>query len=103
MALTMMMMMMTTKVRPGLKTRVRVPELMDDPGLDPREHARALAGLRRINALSRSDAILRPPLRDRPDARILIRPRVATGSGDVPPLAARFRKAGPRPNCPAAM
>lgn len=32
-----------------MKTRVMVPELMDDPGLCPREHARALAGLRRIN------------------------------------------------------
>jgi 2-polyprenyl-3-methyl-5-hydroxy-6-metoxy-1,4-benzoquinol methylase len=29
-----------------------VPEQMDDPGLCPKEHARALAGLRRINRLS---------------------------------------------------
>ena len=91
------MMMMMMKVRPGLKTRVRVPELMDDPGLDPAEHARALAGLRRINALSRSDAIPWPPLRDL--ARRLNRPLrvldVATGSGDVPlRLIARFRAAG---------
>lgn len=70
---------------------------MDDPGLDPVEHARALKGLRRINAWSRSDAILWPALRDL--ARGLERPirvlDVATGSGDVPlRLAERFRKAG---------
>ncbi|MDR3635284.1 MAG: methyltransferase domain-containing protein [Isosphaeraceae bacterium] len=34
--------------------RDRRPELMDQPGLDEREHARALAGLRRINRLSRT-------------------------------------------------
>lgn len=32
-----------------MKSRIMVPELMDDPGLCPKEHARALAGLRRIN------------------------------------------------------
>jgi SAM-dependent methyltransferase len=85
------------KVRPGLKNRVRLPEWMDDPRLDRLEHRRALAGLRRINTLTRSDAPLWPPLRDL--ARRLNRPirvlDVATGSGDVPlRLAARFRKAG---------
>lgn len=35
-----------------LSRRDRQPEVMDQPGLDPREHARALAGLRRINAIS---------------------------------------------------
>lgn len=35
-----------------MKSRVLVPERMDDPGLDPQEHARALAGLRRINHFS---------------------------------------------------
>ncbi|HVK14644.1 MAG TPA: methyltransferase domain-containing protein [Gemmataceae bacterium] len=82
---------------PDLKVRVRVPELMDDPGLPVREHVRALAGLRRINALSRSDAILWPPLRDlaRRSNRPLRVLDVATGAGDVPlRLAARFRKAG---------
>jgi SAM-dependent methyltransferase len=36
----------------GLQRRDRQPEVMDQPGLDPAEHARALAGLRRINAIS---------------------------------------------------
>ncbi len=35
-----------------MKHRNLVPEKMDDPGLCPREHERALAGLRRINRLS---------------------------------------------------
>ena len=34
-----------------MKNRLLVPELMDDPGLDPVEHRRALRGLRRINAI----------------------------------------------------
>jgi len=38
----------------ALKQRDRQPEVMDQPGLDPAEHARALRGLRRINAISRS-------------------------------------------------
>ena len=33
--------------------RDRRPEVMDQPGLDPEEHDRALQGLRRINAISR--------------------------------------------------
>ena len=33
--------------------RDRKPEVMDQPGLDPAEHDRALRGLRRINAISR--------------------------------------------------
>lgn len=35
-----------------MKQRYLVPEKMDDPGLCPVEHRRALAGLRRINRLS---------------------------------------------------
>ena len=40
----------------ALKQRDRQPEVMDQPGLDPTEHERALRGLRRINAISRSSA-----------------------------------------------
>jgi len=36
----------------ALGGRERRPELMDQPGLDPAEHARALRGLRRVNWLS---------------------------------------------------
>src|SRR5690606_32364894 len=71
----------------GLAHRDRIPELMDDPGLDPGEHRRALAGLARINRVSGSAGVLWGPVRglargqpDRP-LRVL---DVATGSGDVP-------------------
>ncbi len=36
----------------SLKHRILVPEKMDDPSLDPIEHRRALAGLRRVNWFS---------------------------------------------------
>ena len=70
----------------GLGRRERIPELMDDPGLDPAEHRRALAALARINRVSNSAGVLWPAVRNL--ARQLGRPLrlldVATGSGDVP-------------------
>ena len=42
----------------SLRERHLVPEKMDDPGLDPSEHNRALAGLRRINRFSGTAAQL---------------------------------------------
>jgi hypothetical protein len=74
------------------------PEVMDQPGLDPREHAGALRGLARINFWSHSAGILWPPLTalaremsPRP-VRAL---DVATGGGDVPiRLWHRARRAG---------
>ena len=70
----------------NLARRHRVPELMDQPGLDAREHARALRGLRRINVLSRSSAILWPAIarlaRDRPGPPIRVLD-LASGGGDV--------------------
>ena len=82
----------------ALATRERIPELMDDPGLDPSEHRRALAGLARINRFSGSADVLWPPIRDlakqcpREPIRVL---DVATGSGDVPiRLALRAKRAG---------
>jgi 2-polyprenyl-3-methyl-5-hydroxy-6-metoxy-1,4-benzoquinol methylase len=73
---------------------------MDQPGLDPSEHAAALRGLARINWFSGSARILWRPLSrlarensGRP-LRIL---DLATGSGDVPLLLwQRFRRAGLR-------
>jgi 2-polyprenyl-3-methyl-5-hydroxy-6-metoxy-1,4-benzoquinol methylase len=59
---------------------------MDQPGLDPAEHARALRGLGRINRLSRSDAILWPAIARLARAsqgtpiRVL---DLASGGGDV--------------------
>jgi 2-polyprenyl-3-methyl-5-hydroxy-6-metoxy-1,4-benzoquinol methylase len=40
----------------ALNNRDRQPEVMDQPGLDPKEHAKALSGLRRINTISRCSA-----------------------------------------------
>jgi SAM-dependent methyltransferase len=71
---------------PALRSRKRISELMDDPGLDPVEHIHALRGLARINRFSRSVGILWPTIRKL--SQILSRPvrllDVATGSGDVP-------------------
>ena len=73
---------------PPLAHRERLPELMDQPGLDPELHAQALVGLRRINAVSRSAACLFDPIRALaralpPDAAPLRLLDVACGGGDV--------------------
>jgi SAM-dependent methyltransferase len=66
--------------------RRRWPELMDQPGLDLADHARALAGLGRINRVSRSAPIYWRELRRFANAqpgkplRVL---DVASGGGDV--------------------
>ena len=46
----------------ALNSRDRQPEVMDQPGLDRREHAKALRGLRRINTISRCSAGLFAPI-----------------------------------------
>src|SRR5579872_5510388 len=70
----------------SLKSRERIPELMDNPALDPVEHQSALKALARINRYSKSVGILWPTIRTL--ARELGRPLrildVATGSGDIP-------------------
>lgn len=78
--------------------RVRVPELMDAPDVDKVEHARAMAGLRRVNAICRPDAVFWRTLRTLATQnrshpfRIL---DIATASGDLPiRLSQRFQKAG---------
>jgi 2-polyprenyl-3-methyl-5-hydroxy-6-metoxy-1,4-benzoquinol methylase len=80
-----------------LSRRNLQPELMDQPGLEENLHRQALRGLQRINWLSRSAAILWPPLRriassiaERP-CRIL---DIASGGGDVPLELARRCRAG---------
>jgi len=71
---------------------------MDDPALPPREHDRALAGLARLNVISRAHApvaaaILRSRLTHAP--HIL---DIATGSGDVALAIARsLQRAGLEP------
>ena len=80
-----------------MRTRVLQPERMDDPALDPTLHRHALAGLSRLNKLSRSAAILWSAIAD----LIVASPRplrlldIATGSGDLPvALAKRAHSAG---------
>ena len=70
----------------GLRVRRREPEIMDQPGIDPAEHERALAALARINLLSNTASVLFKELarfqRDsgRAPLRVL---DVACGGGDV--------------------
>ncbi len=45
-----------------ISDRNRSMELMDEPDLDPKLHVAALNGLRRINSISRSAAILWPSI-----------------------------------------
>jgi SAM-dependent methyltransferase len=74
------------------RERRRRPELMDGPGLDAAEHARALSGLGRINRFSRSAAMYWPEVRRLAAAqpgrplRVL---DIASGGGDVPIAIAR--------------
>jgi 2-polyprenyl-3-methyl-5-hydroxy-6-metoxy-1,4-benzoquinol methylase len=78
--------------------RRRRPELMDQPGVDPAEHALALNGLGRINRVSRSAAILWPPIARLAQAAGSAPVRVldlASGGGDIP-LALAFRAARAR-------
>ncbi len=70
-----------------LRHRQRRPELMDQPGLDPSEHRRALRALQRINWLSASATSLFGPLRKLPPISATTPLRildVASGGGDVP-------------------
>lgn len=80
----------------SLRTRDRIPELMDDPAIDPEEHRRALNGLVRLNRVSDSAGALWPEIaklhaRLQRTVKVL---DVATGSGDVPrKLLARAKRA----------
>src|SRR4029078_2243453 len=68
-----------------LRTRERIPELMDDPAIDPGAHRRALAALARINRVTNSAGLLWPAIGRLAGqlgrtVRVL---DVATGFGDV--------------------
>ncbi len=70
-----------------MRERVLIPERMDDPTLDPREHSKALRGLRRINAWTGNAALAwkqvsraAQGIGDRP-LRVL---DIATGAADIP-------------------
>jgi 2-polyprenyl-3-methyl-5-hydroxy-6-metoxy-1,4-benzoquinol methylase len=76
-----------------LRHRRRRPEVMDQPGLDPRRHAQALAGLARINRLSVTERTYWRPLRELQNRHGLPRLRVldvASGGGDVARRLARL-------------
>jgi 2-polyprenyl-3-methyl-5-hydroxy-6-metoxy-1,4-benzoquinol methylase len=69
-----------------MKQRHLVPEKMDDPGLCPREHQRALAGLRRINRLSGTAAQLQAEIfriADRDSTRVWRILDVGCANGEV--------------------
>ena len=70
-----------------MRTRVLIPERMDDPELDRDEHARALRGLQRINAWTGNAALVWKHISNTAreiGARPLRVLDIATGSADVP-------------------
>ena len=79
-----------------LTERHREAELMDEPSLVVSEHARALAGLRRVNWWSRSAAIVCPALRSLAAEYSAERPLrlldVACGGGDVTTAIGRWTR-----------
>jgi 2-polyprenyl-3-methyl-5-hydroxy-6-metoxy-1,4-benzoquinol methylase len=78
---------------PDLRSRRREPELMDDAGLDPAEHRRALDGLARLNAASGAFRSLWDPIAGlaREDlGRPLRVLDVATGAGEFPVTLAQW-------------
>ncbi len=85
---------MTLIPLPSLRDRYRQPELMDQPGLEPALHWRALEGLRRINAMSRTSAVLWHPIAmvaaaDREKDRTTRVLDLATGGGAIPIVLSR--------------
>ncbi len=71
---------------PNVARRRRQPELMDEPGLAADQHRAALAGLRRINRVSRSASVLGQAIRrfaQREKRESLTVLDVASGGGDV--------------------
>lgn len=81
-----------------MKTRVLVPELMDDPDLDRAAHFRALAGLQRINRWTHNASLAWRQVERLAKQRGLDRIRVldiATGAADIPiKLLSRAEAAG---------
>ncbi len=78
--------------------QLRVPEIMDDPRLEPELHQAALRGLERLNTFSNSLKVISQPIEalskklNRRPLRVL---DIASGGGDLPlGLAARAARAG---------
>ncbi|GAB5401775.1 MAG: class I SAM-dependent methyltransferase [Aureliella sp.] len=90
-----------------MKQRQLVPELMDDPELDPHEHQAALKGLRRLNAWTGNPQLawklLQNATADVPADQPLSVLDVATGSADLPIALYRLSsRAGRRLNITAS-
>ncbi len=74
-----------------------MPELMDDPALDPAQHVQALRGLSRINRWSRSARLIWSALHAvarESGVRHLRVLDVATGAGDIPLRLWRYTQHG---------
>lgn len=68
----------------GLEKRNLLPELMDQPGLVESDHHAALAGLSRVNVITRSSNMLWPSIASLADGNHPLRILdVASGGGDV--------------------
>jgi len=87
------------RLPPDLRERRRRPELMDQPGLDPAEHRRALDALRRVNLFSVGARALWPRIRAFHRARRRDAPSrptrlldVASGGGDFAVRLARLAR-----------
>ncbi|HSM06079.1 MAG TPA: methyltransferase domain-containing protein [Longimicrobiales bacterium] len=68
---------------PELRDRVRLPEKMDDPGLDPVAHREALGALSRVNRVSGTTGRAWRFLRDLPHEGTVRVLDVGCGGGDV--------------------
>ncbi|WP_165245447.1 methyltransferase domain-containing protein [Paludisphaera soli] len=87
------------RLLPDLRERRRRPELMDQPGLDPAEHRRALDALRRVNLFSVGARAVWPRIRAFHQGRLREDPSrptrlldVASGGGDFPVRLARLAR-----------
>lgn len=84
----------------GLQTRELRGEVMDDPGLSPARHHRALIGLRRLNRLSGAARIVWQPIaqlakQQQPEPLTVL--DIGCGAGDLPiAIARRAARAGLR-------
>jgi SAM-dependent methyltransferase len=78
--------------------RTRVPEIMDDPQLEPKRHQAALQGLERLNTFSSGLSVISGPIKDlsrQGHGRTLRILDIASGGGDLPlGLADLARKTG---------
>ena len=75
--------------RSSREARTLVPELMDDPGIDPREHRRALDGLARLNRVSMIERPIWREIRALHTGAPMRVLDIAAGSGDLVVALAR--------------